>query len=505
MLTSETIEGFVGSCLIKRFDGATKIPECHREWWKLVTSKEKFVAIAAPRGHAKSTAISLSYVLASVLFRTKKFVLLVSDTETQANLFLGNIKQELQENEDIIQLFGIRRNEKGSVQFKKDTESDIIVEFDDGATFRIISKGAEQKLRGLNWSGTRPDLIVCDDIENDEMVMNKDRREKFGRWFYGALLPCRATNGEVRIVGTILHMDSMLERLMPKERDKHTIIDGLKTYSERRAMWKSVKYKAHNHDFTKILWADKHSETELRQLRREYSERGLADVYSQEYLNVPIDESSTYFKKSDFIGMVDKDYEKKLLYYVAADLAISESDKADYTAIVTGGVDEDGILYIVDVLRERLDGLEIVDTILSIQRARDPEIFGIEDTQISKAIGPFLTSEMINQNTFINLIGLKPHRTDKHSRARSIQARMRAGGVRFDKLADWYQDFEDELLRFPRDRHDDQVDAMAYLGLLIDRMSSAPTKEETEEQDYLEELHLYNEQDGGGRDQITGY
>ena len=46
-------------------------------------------------------------------------------------------------------------------------------------------------------------------------------------------------------------------------------------------------------------------------------------------------------------------------------------------------------------------------------------------------------------------------------RARSIQARMRAGAVRFDKEAEWYQNFEDELMRFPRDKHDDQVDAIS--------------------------------------------
>lgn len=161
MLNKDVIKGLVGSCLLKRFDGQAKIPECHEEWWELVTGPSKFVAIAAPRGHAKSTAISLSYVLASVLFRQKKFILLVSDTETQSNLFLGSIKQELQENEDLISLFGIKRNEKGDVAFKKDTESDIIVELDDGHTFRIIAKGAEQKLRGLIWNGSRPDLIVC--------------------------------------------------------------------------------------------------------------------------------------------------------------------------------------------------------------------------------------------------------------------------------------------------------------------------------------------------------
>lgn len=510
MLNAEVIEGLVGSCLLKRFDGQAKIPQCHRDWWQLVTGPEKFVAIAAPRGHAKSTAISLSYVLSSVLFRAKKFVLLVSDTETQANLFLGSIKQELQENSDLIELFGIKKDEKGLVKFKKDTESDIIVEFNDTdeegrpLCFRIIAKGAEQKLRGLIWNGSRPDLIVCDDMENDELVMNKDRREKFRRWFMGALLPCRSQNGEVRVVGTILHMDSMLERLMPKESDKQTVTQGLKMYTSRRQMWRSVKYRAHNHDFSEVLWPERHPAEALKRIRQEYIEQGLPDVYSQEYLNVPIDEAKTYFKRADFLPMREDDYKKKKVFYVASDLAISDKERADWTVMITGGMDEDGILHIVDVIRDRMDGLEITDTILAVQRLRDPELFGIEDTQITKSIGPFLNRAMIEQNTYPTVLPLSPHKTDKLSRARSIQARMRAGAVRFDKNAEWYQTLEDELMRFPRDRHDDQVDAMAYLGLIVDRMNVALTVEEQAEEEYIESL-----EDSGlnhqGRNEDTGY
>jgi predicted phage terminase large subunit-like protein len=151
-----------------------------------------------------------------------------------------------------------------------------------------------------------------------------------------------------------------------------------------------------------------------------------------------------------------------------------------------------------------MDGLEIVNTMLAIQRLRDPLAFGVEDTQISKAIGPFLNLEMINQNTFINLIPLKPHRQDKVTRARSIQARMRAGGVKFDKAADWYQTLEDELMRFPRDKHDDQVDAMAYLGLMVDKMHEAPTREEMETEEYdreMEDSHMNLQ----GMNETTGY
>ena len=111
-ITADVIEGFVGGCLAKNFHHQVASPICHKEWWELCCSDDKYVAIAAPRGHAKSTAITFAYVLACVLFRERNYVVIISDTEGQATLFLNDIKRELVENEDIIQLFGIEKIEK---------------------------------------------------------------------------------------------------------------------------------------------------------------------------------------------------------------------------------------------------------------------------------------------------------------------------------------------------------------------------------------------------------
>ena len=131
VLNAEVLQGFVGSVLAKRFDGAVKTPTCHREWWEMCASDHKFVAISAPRGHAKSTAITFAFTLAAVLFRERSFVLLVSDTEAQAAGFLGLIKQELSENEDIRRLFKLRLDEKGFPMFIKDTETELIAIFEE--------------------------------------------------------------------------------------------------------------------------------------------------------------------------------------------------------------------------------------------------------------------------------------------------------------------------------------------------------------------------------------
>lgn len=432
-------------------------------------------------------------------------MLLVSDTESQAAMFLGYFKEQLQENTALVELFGLKRNEKGLVQFVKETETDIIVEMEDGHKFRVIAKGAEQKLRGLIWNGTRPDIILCDDMENDELVMNKDRREKMRKWFYSALLPCISSKGIIRVVGTILHMDSLLERLMPKPYDRFSHQDGLRLWSEsRRNGWTSIKYKAHNEDFSQVLWPEKHSKESLKQKQQEYAGMGMPDVYSQEYLNVPLDESVAYFKRNDFEHITEDDAKLPLTYYVTADLAISEADRADYSVFIIAGMDEFRRIHVKNVIRERLDGREIVDTLLNIQRVYDPEIVGIEEMQVSKAIGPFLNEEMVRENTYLSLIKLKHGGKDKIARARSIQARMRAKSVKFDKGADWYQAFEEELTRFPRDTHDDQVDAFAYLGLLLNTLVEAPTQEELDEEEYFMDL----EQSGtnlNGRSLICGY
>lgn len=507
-LTPEIIAGLVNSILSKGFDETTETPEFHYELWKEACSAHQFIAIAAPRGHAKSTAGTLAYGLAEVLFRTSRYVLIVSDTEAQATMFVQSMKQELTENDDLIELFGIKKNEQGKVQLLKDTESDIIVQCTDGHTFRIMGKGAEQKLRGMLWNGRRPDLVIIDDLENDELVMNKERRDKLKRWFNGALIPMMARKGKMRYWGTILHMDSVLENLMPPAFEKWTVDDGLKTYSTypRKRMWRGIKYRAHNPDFSLILWEKRYDKEFFKTRIQEAQERGLMDLYSQEFLNNPIDESVQFFKRSDFLPMSDEDRDekKKYNYYVSVDLAVSTETRADYSVFCVAGVDENRTVVLQNVIRERLDAKEIVDLILALHRTYEPEAFGIEKMLISQAIGPFLREEMVRQDCFPNIVQVTHQGKDKVQRARNIQARMRAKTCKFDKKADWYATFEDELLKFPRGVKDDQVDAWAYMGQLLDKMIEAPTKMEQEEDEFNAELRTAGTA-FAGRSRVTGY
>ena len=499
-LTPEVMIGFVGSLLASKYDTPVQTPSFHLELWDYCCSDEELVAVAAPRRHAKSTSITHAWLLASVLFRTAKFVLLVSDTETQAINFLNDIKQDLKNNENLISLFQVST-------FIRDTETDIIVQFEDGDTFRILTRGAEQKVRGIKWNHLRPDLIIIDDLENDELVANKERRDKLKRWFNAALLPAKSKEGKVRIIGTILHEDSILNNLMPIPNHKNTIFDGLKTTSlTKRNSWVSVKYRAHNEDFSKILWPELYTKEYFQNIKLDLTEQGLSEIYAQEHLNEPIDRDTAFFKREDLNSISETTLEDiysgsiNLNYYIGVDLAVSEANTADYSVFIVVGIDQRNTIYVLDVIRERMDTLTSIDTFFELQDKYNPDWFVMEKGGIEKAITPILKKEMVEQNTFFDILTF-PAIKDKKTRAKIIQARMRAKALKIDHSSHWYSTFEDEFLKFPKGKHDDQVDALSWIGIAYNKTTSADTPEEIKEEEYQEFVKTMDT----GKSRICGY
>lgn len=512
-LSAEVIEGFVKSLLWNSFSGPTTIPQFHRDLWELCCSDAPLVAIAAPRGHAKSTAVSFSYVLAAALFRQSKYILLISDTEGQAVQFLADIKKELLLNEDLRALFGVK-------EFEKDAEADVIVRHDDGYCFRITAKGSEQRVRGLKWNGQRPDLIIGDDLENDEIVMNDQRREKFRKWMTKAVLPSRdPKRGKVRIVGTILHLDAFLARVVPLEGFNGSLTRGLKTTKiNQKGIWKGVLYRAHlgdtPHDIKdeekEILWYPRFTKSHLVQEFEAKKEMGEQDAYAQEYLNKPMDESQALFRKGDFVEATSEELLKianglkPLLYYIGADLAITQDQKSDYTVFHVVGIDDQGMMYHVDTIRDRMTGPQIVNLMLQLQQRYNPQWFAVEKEQIARTLMAYIHQAMMETGTYMNFVPDLTAHTDKRARAQSIISRFRAKGIRFDKQAAYYPTLEAELLTFDRGIKDDQVDAYSVIGLALNKMNRSLSLEQMVEDDIIEQEreHLIG---FDGRSQWCGY
>ena len=501
-LTSDLIHGFMGSILSPNLDEPAPTPECHREWWDLCCSSHKRVAIAAPRGHAKSTAITKAFTLASVLFRINDYVIVVSDTYRQAVMFLATIKREFETNQDLKVLFGVKR-------VVVDREDEVIVELDDGYQFNITALGSEQKIRGALWNDRRPNLVVCDDMENDEMVMNPDRRDKFRTWFFNALLPVMSERGKIRIVGTILHLDALLERLMPRDIDKTTIIGTLKNYTDRPVNgWMSVRYKAHDEKYDNILWPVKWTKERLQEIQQMFIAQGNPEGYYQEYLNRPVDPDNAFFRREDFQEFTDADFTRDWAYsptYLSCDLAVSTKERRDWCAFGIGSVDDTGMLYIRHIIRDRMDPKEQIDTIVRLQERYKFNTLLIGKGALEKSIGPFLLDALRRRGKFLHIEAIAES-IDKRLRAQSIRGRMRAGGVKFNKKGNWYPEFEEEMRVFDRGTYNDQVDMMSLFGMYLDNIIDAPDPREQDKMVWEDEnsAALQEELDLG-KSLVTGY
>ena len=481
-LTAELVEAFAGTFLSPLYDNPQPTPDLHRQCWQMYCSDIELAAIAAPREHAKSTALTHDYGLATALFRDQDYIIIVSATEDLAIGHLADIAKELRENDDLIHEFRIKK-------LVVDAKTDVIVEFEDGHQGRFLAKGSGQKMRGLKWNGKRPGLIICDDLEEDEQVENIDRRTKFRRWFYRALLPCRRRGGKVRMHGTILHEDAVQARLM------------------KSSVWTTRLFKAHAgfDDFTDILWPEQFPVSRLMSIRQAFIDDGDPSGYSQEYLNDPFDNSEAYLRKDDFIAMTEEDLDKPKVLAVGCDFAVSKKDRANRTSFTVGGKCEDNLMHFVDQYVGRWDTLEWINVMFDIQQRHNPSFFFVEDGIIWKSIAPTLYKEMQIRDIWLNCQPINPVK-DKATRGRPFQKRMRAGGCRYNKAAPWYPGYEAELMRFTGTSDavaDDQFDSTATLVKGFELVN------EVDEDDFLDDEELEflrsDPRQIAGRSVVTGY
>lgn len=495
-LSAELIEGFAGAFLSTRYDDPRPTPAFHRQAWHLYASSHPSVGCVAPRDHAKSTGLTFDYILAEVLFRSSDYVILIGSTEDKAAEQLSNISDELHNNEDLRVEFGI----KG---FDVDGKTEIIVELEDGWKFRILARGAEQKIRGAMWKGKRPNLIVCDDMEDDEQVESKDRRAKFRRWFFRAAKQALSRSGKIRVHGTILHEDSLLSRL------------------RKNSQWSFLYFKAHRafDDFSGILWPERWNEADLRAKQQEFIDDGDAAGYSQEFLNDPQDNAESYLKADNFIPMSDADFDRPMKIMAGWDFAVSREDMANRTSCTVGGMDSRNVLshlgFYVGRWNPTVSPLERergqegwIDKMFEVERQWRPEAHVVEGGVIWNAVKNMIYQEMQDRNVFFNIIVLNPVK-DKAVRGRSLQKRHGAQATRWNTHAPGFEGAKDEMLRFTgyaSARLDDQFDSAATLSLGFDQTALVEDDDfMTQDEEEFERGYRMTRPQSNGRNEVTGY
>lgn len=504
-ITSAIIQGFVKKYLLSKYDEPSPVPEFHKELWDIWCSNKRS-AVAAPRGFAKTTCVG-GYILASVCFRDKNFIILCSDTAAGARNFLSDIREEFALNDALKEDFKIQ-------DFDVESKTEIIVRFKDGHSAKIIAVGAGQQLRGAIKSHAKPDLFIGDDLENDDQVASEQQSTDLKRWLTRTVVPVVSKRGYIHLVGTIIGSNALLESLMPEsitppqDHDKYIKFNGIKTWSELPgASWASVRYQAHDFpSFTKFLWEDRYDQTYLMERLGIYQAQKDEEGYYREYLNKPIT-SRLGFLPTENLQYIPEQHIASLLQtphrlICSVDLATSEKSSADESAFLVGAITPDNSLYLVNLIHGRFSSTDILELFFQLNKTYKNLQFITEHGALFNVYSRLLGQESAKRGQYLCLQDIPLNGNNKAIRAKAIQYRLKSKTVYVPEGTDWMPVLVKQLNNFSalitdeqyKKKHirDDIVDTMS---LLCDRVYDISSFMDEEEEDYTPT----------GRSMICGY
>lgn len=185
---------------------------------KVITNKRLYVSRKWARAHAKSVLAGIMLPMYLKFTGQLKNMLCVSYNESNAKELLLPLMLQFESNQRLINDFGEQ------VGFGNWEDGKFITK--DGCSFRAIGSG--QSPRGARNNEARPDYILCDDIDEDELCRNPRRLDQAWDWMQGALLGCFDIKGAGRfvVVGNIIAPDSLVKRSC-EVADDHEQIDIL--------------------------------------------------------------------------------------------------------------------------------------------------------------------------------------------------------------------------------------------------------------------------------------
>jgi len=437
---------------------------------------------AAPRGNAKSTLTTLILPLWCIIGKRRRFIGVLSDTTEQAEEFLESIKAELEANERLREDFPDACSRGRCWQ-----AGQIITQ----TGVKIKCWGKRKRLRGARHGARRPDLIICDDLEDDENIDSPEQREKDRAWFFKAVMKIGGRYTVYIVIGTLLHYDSLLARLLvqPGWRGKKWQAVIKWSASPLWEQWENIflkdgeesadgffkKNKAEMLKGTQELWPEGEPYYYLMKIR-------LADgpaYFDSEKQNEPIHPSERLFNDEWFHYWNDEYFSKDGKMEILSDEQIiasvdpsmgGASSKADPSAIVIAIVRKNGVIDIVEADIQKRHPDRIMEDLFEWHRMYRFDRVVIEEVQFQELFKEHVAQESAKRGLYLPIEGTRPH-TDKTLRISKLQPHIKNGFIRFRRKQ---TTLLSQLKYFPKADHDDGPDALEMVFSLANAQSLQP-------------------------------
>ena len=348
---------------------------------------------------------------------------------------------------------------------------------------------------GGTTSGRPANLLIVDDpIKSREDAESMTQRNKTWNYYTSALStrlqPSATTRPKQIIILTRWHPDDLAGRLIDsadwKEgRWTHINFPAIKTTEGEKISRRQLPQDDPNYLDTESyraiapakryvraekqepLWPERFPIEDLKR-RERLNPREFASLYQQQ----PYVEGGNLIK-TEWWQTYPSDLrpEKFSTIVIGVDTAFKKTETADYSCAVVAGLDTNGDIYIIDILRGKYDFPELKQRLIRLNnqwRGKGLRALYIED----KASGQSVIQELKRESG----VSVIPYKVvhDKVSRTNAILPLIEGGRIFLPDNAPWLDAFIEEAVTFPNGNHDDQVDAAVIAIDVLSRTAVSP-------------------------------
>ena len=417
----------------------------HHDWSKILLYGTGNFAVEAFRESAKTQIVIRANLLHALTYpqEERSYLVIICATQRTASKKLVEVTREWLNSPS---MNGLKQ------EIRENSGLAFEVHYHNAPPVRIEAYGKGAAVRGLSWGAKRPDLVIIDDPQDEEDARSETVTAGDWDWFLSDVY-FLGQESRIFIIGNNLGERCIMECIMRNaERLKFTarkipILD----------------------ESGKSMWPSKWPLSAIEEERTGFAVLGKTDLWYRNKMCECISPDSQKFKREYFRYYDTPPDTRSLNIYTTVDLAISQKVNADYSAIVTVGVNASGHWFILDVEYGMYNPSTTMDAIFSAVQKWRPLSVGIETVAYQAALQHFLEQEMPKRGIFFRITPLKASKS-KEIRIDTLQPRFAVGTVWFKTGAVWLTEIENELLSYPHGARDDVIDALAYM----EQLSSEP-------------------------------
>lgn len=399
-----------------------------------------------PPRHGKSELGSVQFP-AWYLGRNPKKEIICSSYTSDLAVDFGRRVRNLVGAAEYKNLFGVSLSEDSAAANKWKTN--------EGGGYVAVGVGGPTTGRGADC------FIIDDPFKNRKEADSPLIREQAWKWYISTVYTRLSPTGSIILINTRWHDDDLAGRLLSqKEGDKWDVVSfpAIAINDERISGTSGEFFRKKG----EALWPDRYSLQKLEQTRSVLGSYEWAALYQQ----TPVDDSSIEFLKSWFKVRTEEEVSKlDTRRFLTVDTAGQMTSRSDYMGFCDNRVDREGN-WNIRGFKYKISSADLVELLFSLQEQYHYEKIGIEKTIYLDSLKPFLDLEMMKRKKPLPIFQLKHSNMSKELRIRGLIPRYQSGKI-FHIDGECFE-LEPQLLRFPRGKEDDIMDAVAYQDQVAD-------------------------------------